>query len=496
MNCYINKRFFAIICLVLMVFVCKSQSISVSSFKLLDSDLTANTAGTMEQDQNGEVAALIKVVTTQTAFSFDCGAMGVVKTLQKPSEIWVYVPRGVKKMTISHPQLGLLRDYFFPIPIEAARTYELVLVSGTVQTTVKQARTTQFVVFRLSPANAQVELDGTILETIDGVATKMMKMGTYDYRVQAPNYLPEAGKVTIDNPKNKKIVEIELKPNFSKVRVKVDNNAEIWVNGEKKGNGSWAGDLSKGTYEFEAKKDGHRSTIITKDIVVTKETQTIMLQAPSPIYGDAEINSKPAMADIYIDGKKYGQTPQVVSELVVGSHQIRISKNGFEDYLSTLNIKENEITSLTVQMVDNVNTSNSPAVPELKTQLDSLSYTIGLAQTKGLKDYLVSQLGIDSAYVDDFIKGLNEGAYAGDDKKKAAHNAGIQIGQQISNQMIKGINNELYGNSSAKTISKEAFIEGFVDGVLENTEIMNMDNATKTAKEKMAQIKRENSTGQ
>ena len=110
------------------------QTISVNSFKLLNTDLTANTAGTMEQDQNGETAALIKVVTTQTGFTFDGGALGVVKTVQKPSEIWVYVPRGLKKITISHPQLGVLRDYYLNIPIEAARTYEMILIAGEVQT--------------------------------------------------------------------------------------------------------------------------------------------------------------------------------------------------------------------------------------------------------------------------------------------------------------------------------------------------------------------------
>lgn len=82
-----NKRYIFLICILWSAIICHSQSISVSSFKLLDSDLTANTAGTMEQDQNGEVAALIKVVTTQTGFAFDGGAMGIVKTKQTPGEI-------------------------------------------------------------------------------------------------------------------------------------------------------------------------------------------------------------------------------------------------------------------------------------------------------------------------------------------------------------------------------------------------------------------------
>ena len=71
-----------------------------------------------------------------------------------------------------------------------------------------------------------------------------------------------------------------------------------------------------------------------------------------------------------------------------------------------------------------------------------------MSQTRGLKEYLVNQLGVDTTYMDAFIKGLNEGAKAGDDKKTAAYYAGIQIGQQISNQMVKGLNRELFGADS------------------------------------------------
>ena len=349
------KRISCIILTLLIIANTFAQSISISSFKLLDTDLTANTAGTMEMDQNGETAALIKVVTTQTGFTFDGGAMGIVKTKQTPSEVWVYIPRGSKKISIKHPQLGVLRDYYFPVAIEAARTYEMVLVAGEVKTIVKQAGTSQYVVFQLNPENAQVEIDGIVLETNKGIATKMMKFGTYNYRVQAPNYLPEAGNVTVNDPTDKHVVNVSLKPNFSVVTLKVENESEIWVNGERKGIGSWTGNLSPGTYEFEARKQNHRSVSLTQDILISSEPQIIVLQAPIPVFGKAEINSTPAMADIYIDGKEYGQTPQLVTDLPVGQHQLRITKQGFRDYSSLLDIKENEITSLTAQLEESKN---------------------------------------------------------------------------------------------------------------------------------------------
>ncbi len=337
------------------VLIGSAQTISVSSFKLLETDLTANTAGTMEMDQNGETAALIKVVTTQTGFTFDGGSMGIVKTKQTPGEIWVYIPRGSKKISIKHAELGVLRDYYFPCSIESGRTYEMLLVSGEVQTIVKQARTSQYIVFNLTPPDAVVELDGELLKTEGGVASKMMKFGTYNYRIKAPDYLSEAGSVTIDDPNNKKVVNISLKPNFAQVTIKVDNNAEIWVNGEKKGVGSWSGNLGAGTYELEAKKAGHRSTMTTRDIDVTPEPQIVTLQAPIPVYGEADINSSPGMADIYIDGEKVGQTPQLISDLLIGKHDLSIVKDGYAIEYKTIEIKEGDVQSISIQLKEKKN---------------------------------------------------------------------------------------------------------------------------------------------
>ena len=125
----------------------------------------------------------------------------------------------------------------------------------------------------------------------------------------------------------------------------------------------------------------------------------------------------------------------------------------------------------------------------LKSDVDSVSYAIGMAQTQGLKDYLVMQLGVDTAYIGEFIKGLNDGANAGDDKKKAAYYAGIQIGQQISNQMVKGINYQLFGDDSTQTISLKNFMAGFVTGTTGKKGLMTMEEAQETAQRLMQEIK-------
>jgi FKBP-type peptidyl-prolyl cis-trans isomerase FklB len=132
---------------------------------------------------------------------------------------------------------------------------------------------------------------------------------------------------------------------------------------------------------------------------------------------------------------------------------------------------------------------NGTPKASLKSDLDSMSYAIGMAQTQGLKEYLVDRLGVDTAYMGEFIKGLNEGANAGDNKKKAAYYAGVQIGQQISNQMVKGINHEVFGDDSTKTISMKNFMAGFVSGTTGKQGLMTVDQAVTVAQEKMRLIK-------
>ena len=124
----------------------------------------------------------------------------------------------------------------------------------------------------------------------------------------------------------------------------------------------------------------------------------------------------------------------------------------------------------------------------LKTDIASLSYSIGMAQTQGLKGYLTGRLDVDTAYMAEFIKGLNEGANK-TSKKDIAYMAGLQIGQQISNQMMKGINQELFAGDSTKTISKDNFMAGFIAGTLEKGGVMTMEAAQEYTRTAMETIK-------
>jgi FKBP-type peptidyl-prolyl cis-trans isomerase FklB len=133
--------------------------------------------------------------------------------------------------------------------------------------------------------------------------------------------------------------------------------------------------------------------------------------------------------------------------------------------------------------------TNGTPKANLKDDLDTLSYAVGIAQTQGLKEYLTQRMGVDTTYIDEFIKGLNEAANAGDNKKKAAYYAGLQIGQQVSQQMIQGLNYEIFGDDSTRTVSLKNFMAGFISGTTGKNALMTVEEAAQKAQAMMQTVK-------
>ncbi len=370
-----KRHVFFLLIALFAVLSAKAQNIGVASFRLAEFDLTANTHGTQVLDQNGNTCALIKVETTQTGFAFDVGMMGITKVEQHTGEIWVYVPFGVKHITIQHQQLGTLRDYYFPCPIQEARTYIMQLTTGRVNTFVEEEVGGSFLVINVSPANAMVTVDGQLQETENGTATVFLEYGDHNYRVEAPNYETEVGAVQIG--KEKKEMEVKLKSSQASLTLScIDKNAEIYINEKKYGVGSCSCALNAGTYLLEARKPGHRTEKQT--LVLTKQEQkSFVLNAPTPMYGKLKLTSAPANCEVYLDGKQIGKSPDVFSDIIAGNHTVELRRNGYQTVSKQVEIIEGQITQQNFSLVANDIAKQEPNNYEEVTPKEdkSLSFT-------------------------------------------------------------------------------------------------------------------------
>lgn len=300
----------------------------------------------------------------------------------------------------------------------------------------------QFVLFRVDPANATVELDGSVLPVNDGTASKMMRFGTYRYRVYAPRYHPAEGTVTVNSTEHRSEVDVILKPavgvleitdnqsvngadvyvddeyigkaplttsrlssgshkirfvkpmyepyeqyitiyegktlaispeleaDFVTVTLKAVPGSEIWVNGVYKGVDSWTGDLAKGACRFEVRKAGHRTAYLSRDLNSTSPI-TIDLPAPEPVYGQLVIDSTPAMAIVEISGMNPRETPVIIPKMLVGTHEVRIKKDGYQDYVTTVTVSEGKTAEIKASLKKGTTSSSTKSSKKLADYIDS-----------------------------------------------------------------------------------------------------------------------------
>ena len=78
----------------------------------------------------------------------------------------------------------------------------------------------------------------------------------------------------------------------------------------------------------------------------------------------------------------------------------------------------------------------------LATSSDTLSYTAGITITDGLLPFLTQQMGVDTMYMSDFVRGFNEVVSANGDPKQKAYVAGMQIARQVKEQMLARMKND------------------------------------------------------
>ena len=332
-----------------------AQKLTVESFKLAGSDLSAQTQP--RKDLNDRNCALIKVGAGLQGVQFEGGIMGNVEN--KTGEYWVYMPQGNRQLKVKHtnyaPVMVTFADHGVE-KLESNRTYELIITaSGNVTGPVDAGG--NFYALTVLPKDAKVSIDGVLQSSSsDGEYSAMLPYGSHTYKVEAGGYISKSGSFTISSS-DMTPINVSLVSAMATVSVTCPTPAvSLYVDKKSVGTIPWTGSLKEGMHLIEAKKEGYRSQQRTINLAQQQRLDVAFAELAA-IQGNLSVNYKPFGADVYIDGKKVGQSPRVFNGILVGSHKVEIKKDGYGTDSKTVSILEGQTASLLGVLTTNASSS-------------------------------------------------------------------------------------------------------------------------------------------
>ena len=361
-----KKYLFMFLLFVLQTVAALSQKLQVESFKIAENDISAQTQP--RKDLNDRNCALVKVQFVGIISEVEGN---VVKPLVKHgNETWVYMPQGSR-------QLKILTQSYLPVMVTFAdygveklvsnRTYVLVLVKPSAQDEPVDAGG-NFYALSVQPKDAKVTIDGILQESSsDGEYSAMLPYGTHTYKVEAGGYISKSGSFSVSSG-DMAPISISLVSALATVSVTCPTPAvSLYVDKKSVGNAPWSGNLKEGMHLVEVKKNGYRSQ--QKTIQLSQQQKLdVAFGELIAIQGNLSVNYKPFGAEVYVDGKKLGQSPRVFNGLLVGNHQVEVRKNGYATDKKSVTISEGQTMSIsgtlssTPVSSSNGNTSSSSLV--------------------------------------------------------------------------------------------------------------------------------------
>ena len=169
-----------------------AQKLTVESFKLAPSDLTAQTQP--RKDLNNRNCAVVKVQFVGELTNIEGNV--IMPLVKRNNETWVYMPQNTRQMKVITknylPLMVTFADYDIE-RLESNRTYVLTLLGSSQQ----QAQQIQTLTIRYSPTTSTVLVDNKMVNGSNGVAQTTLPVGQHSYIVACNGYESEEGTVKL-----------------------------------------------------------------------------------------------------------------------------------------------------------------------------------------------------------------------------------------------------------------------------------------------------------
>ena len=191
---------------------------------------------------------------------------------------------------------------------------------------------------------AQIYVDNSQRGVLPLSKSIVLMSGEHRVRIIKAMYKSQEMSVKITDGQTTNITAA-LESNFGQVVLKAADNAEIWVDNVKRGNGEWKGRLESGDHVVECRKESH-NTASYNLVVRAGESIEQNYDALKPICGTVDFATTPIGATISIDGVEVGKTPLMKSDVLVGRRTIVISKEGYNSNTEVVDVVQDKVVSV------------------------------------------------------------------------------------------------------------------------------------------------------
>ncbi len=141
-------------------------------------------------------------------------------------------------------------------------------------------------------------------------------------------------------------------PQYGKIKAtSTPSNAKVYLDGGYRGTTPLLiSNVKVGEHDIKFTKKDYYDRSKPVQVKENQVTYTDARLKPIPRTGSLDIDSDPSYAEVYLDGSYRGRTPLTISNLEVGEYQIKISKDDYYDWYSTVQIKQNITTQVFTQL--------------------------------------------------------------------------------------------------------------------------------------------------
>jgi formylglycine-generating enzyme required for sulfatase activity len=177
-----------------------------------------------------------------------------------------------------------------------------------------------------APAGATVLVDGQ--EAGVTPADVEIASGDHDIEVRLTGYNAWASKILVTANQPQQLPEVRLTQADGRLEIASNpSEANVSVDGEFRGRTPLSLRLSPGrTHHLTLTKPGHATA--TRELSVAADSGRRLEIELTPEFGEVSVASKPANAEVWIDGQRRGATPLTLELMAIG-HAIEIRLEGY-----------------------------------------------------------------------------------------------------------------------------------------------------------------------